>query len=201
MELTSRVLGESFARIADGIESYSDQLNELDAKIGDGDLGVTLTRCARGVRDVIPQLPEDLGMALMVCVQAVTKVSGASFATLLATALLAVAKVMKGRKAVPWKELPGLLQIAEEAMMSRGKTALGEKTIIDAVDAFRSSIQELDDPQEMLKKGATAVDQVIKDLRGSSIKAGRARIWSDKTVGLDDPGMVAFNVMLKTLMV
>lgn len=199
MELTSKVLGAGFARIADGIEFYSDQLNVLDAEIGDGDLGVTLTRCARGVLEVIRQLPEDVGMALMMCVQAVTKVSGASFATLLATALLSVAKVTKGRVAIPWKELPELLQIAEEAMMNRGKTALGEKTIIDAVDAFRISIQGLDDPQEMLKRGVTAVDQAIAKFRGLSIKAGRARIWSEKSIGLDDPGMVAFNAMLKSL--
>jgi len=199
MEFTSKSLGESFARIADGIESHSDRLNALDAEIGDGDLGVTLTRCARGVREIIPQLPEDLGMALMMCVQAVTKVSGASFATLLATALLSIAKVTKGRTEVPWEEFPGLLQVAEEAMMKRGKTALGEKTVIDAVHAFRASIEGLKDPQEMLKRGVTAVDQAIEKFRGSPIKAGRARIWSEKSTGLDDPGMVPLKVMLKSL--
>jgi hypothetical protein len=103
---TSKILGESFGRIATGLESASDQLNAIDAKIGDGDLGVTLTRCGRGVREVIAQFPEDIGMALMMCVQAITKISGASFATLLATALLSVAKVTKGRKEVPWNDIP-----------------------------------------------------------------------------------------------
>jgi len=51
----------------------------------------------------------------------------------------------------------------------------------------------------MLKKGVTAVDEAIESLRGSPIKAGRARIWSEKSIGLDDPGMVAFEVMLKSL--
>jgi phosphoenolpyruvate---glycerone phosphotransferase subunit DhaL len=199
MEFTSKLMGESFARIANGIESYSEQLNALDAKIGDGDLGVTLTRCARGVRGVIPQLPEDIGTALMMCVQAVTKVSGASFATLLATALLSVAKVTKGRKAVSWNELPDLLQVAEEAMMSRGKTALGEKTVIDTVHAFRSSIQGLDDPQKILDIGIKAVNEAVEHFRGYPNKAGRARIWSEKSIGLDDPGMVAFKVMLDSL--
>jgi phosphoenolpyruvate---glycerone phosphotransferase subunit DhaL len=199
MELTSKILGEAFARAADGVESLSEQLNALDAKIGDGDLGVTLTRCARGVREVIPQLPEDIGTALMMCVQAVTKVSGASFATLLATALLSVAKVTEGRKEVPWSELPDLLQAAEEAMLSRGKAVLGEKTVIDAVHAFRSSIQGLEDPQQILDTGLNAVNRAIEDFRGRPIKAGRARIWSEKSIGLDDPGMVAFKVMLDSL--
>jgi phosphoenolpyruvate---glycerone phosphotransferase subunit DhaL len=199
MEFTSKLLGESFARIAHRIESHSEQLNAVDAKIGDGDLGVTLTRCARGVLEVIPQLPEDIGTALMMCVQAVTKVSGASFATLLATALLSVAKVTKGRKAVPWSELPDLLEVAEEAMMSRGKTALGEKTVVDTVHAFRSSIQGLGDPQEILDIGIKAVNEAIEHFRSYPNKAGRARIWSEKSIGLDDPGMVAFKVMLDSL--
>ena len=199
MQFTSKILGETFKRVADGIELHSEQLNAVDAKIGDGDLGVTLTRCARGVREVIAHLPEDIGAALMICVQAVTRVSGASFATLLATALLSVAKLTKGRKAVPYSEMPELLRVAEEAMSSRGKAGLGEKTVLDAVHAFRSSIQGLDDPQEIVAAGSRAVDEALEHFRGLPNKAGRARIWSDKSIGLDDPGMVAFRVMLDSL--
>jgi len=199
MELTSKILGEGFARIANGIESHSELLNTVDAKIGDGDLGVTLTRCARSVQEVIPQLPDDIGTALMMCVQAVTKVSGASFATLLATGLLSVAKATKGRKAVPWHELPDLLQVAEEAMMSRGKAALGEKTVIDSIHAFRSSIQGLDDPQKILDTGIQAVGEAIEHFRSQPIMAGRARIWSERSIGMDDPGMVALKSILDSL--
>ena len=197
--LTSIILGESFGRIAKGLESAADQLNDIDAKIGDGDLGVTLTRCARSVREVIAQFPEDIGMALMMCVQAITKISGASFATLLATALLSVARATKGRKEVPWSDIPELLRAAEEAMMARGKAALGEKTVIDAVNAFRLSTQGLDDPQMVLDTGAQAVREAIEHFRNLPNMAGRARIWSEKSVGLDDPGMVAFMIMVESL--
>ena len=196
---TSKNLGESFGRISTGIESAADRLNEMDAKIGDGDLGVTLTRCGRSVREVIPQFPEDIGTAFMMCVQAITKISGASFATLLATALLSVAKATKGRKEVPWSEIPELLHGAEEAMMARGKAALGEKTVIDTVHAFRLSAQGLDDPQKILDTGTQAVRETIEHFRDQPIKAGRARIWSEKSAGLDDPGMVAFKFMLESL--
>ena len=135
----------------------------------------------------------------MMCVQAVTKVSGASFATLMATAFLSVAKVTKGRKTVPWSELPDLLQVAEDAMASCGKAALGEKTVIDAFHAFRSSIPGLDDPQKILDAGTGAANEAIESFRGRPIKAGRARIWSEKSIGSDDPGMVAFKVMLDNL--
>jgi dihydroxyacetone kinase-like protein len=199
VDFTSKILGESFGRIATALELAAEQLNEIDAKIGDGDLGVTLTRCGRSVREVITQFPEDIGMALMMCVQAITKISGASFATLLATALSSVARVTKGRKEVPWGDIPELLRVAEEAMMARGKSALGEKTVIDTVHAFRLSTQGLDDPQMILDTGAQAVHEAIEHFRYQPNMAGRARIWSEKSVGLDDPGMVAFKIMVESL--
>ena len=199
MGLTSKVLAESLSRVAKNIETRADELNGLDAKIGDGDLGVTLTRCARSVTEILPTLPEDVGKAFMNCVQAVTKVSGASFATLLATSFMAVAKATKGRAEVPWGEVSDLLRIARDAMMARGKAALGEKTVIDAVEAARFATASLDDPQRIVEAAIRAVQEVIERMRSLPNQAGRARIWSEKSVGLDDPGMVAFKFMLESL--
>jgi dihydroxyacetone kinase-like protein len=36
-------------------------------------------------------------------------------------------------------------------------------------------------------------------MRNQPNKAGRARIWGEKSVGLDDPGMIAFKLMLESL--
>jgi phosphoenolpyruvate---glycerone phosphotransferase subunit DhaL len=47
MGLSTGILQESLGRIAAKVEMAADELNALDAKIGDGDLGVTLNRCAR----------------------------------------------------------------------------------------------------------------------------------------------------------
>jgi dihydroxyacetone kinase-like protein len=199
MGLTTQVLAESFGRVAKKAESYADELNRLDAEIGDGDLGVTLTRCSRGVMEILPTLPEDLGLALMRCVQTITKVSGASFATLLATGLMAVAKEAKERKEIPWSEISNLLRVAEEAMMARGKATIGEKTLIDGVESARSATAGLDDPRSILEAAIRAANEAIERMRIQPNKAGRARIWSEKSMGLDDPGMVAFKLMLESL--
>ena len=201
MGFNSKVLAESLGRIARSIEMRADELNALDAKIGDGDLGVTLTRCARGILEILPRLPEDIGMVFMSCVQAITKVSGASFATLLATSFMGVAKATKGRSEVPWEEVSDLLGIARDAMMARGKAALGEKTVIDAVEAARLATVGLDDPGAILDAAIKVVNEVIDRMRNQPNQAGRARIWSEKSIGLDDPGMVAFRLMLESLWV
>ena len=199
MGLTSNTLKEGLGRVVDKMALFSDELNSLDGKIGDGDLGVTLTRCAKGVREVLPSLPEDLGMALMSVVQAVTKVSGASFATLLAGGLMAAAKAVRGRFDLSWEEVPDLFRIAQEAMMARGKAALGEKTVIDALEAARSSTVGLRDPGTILESALKGVSETIDRMRNQPIQSGRARIWAEKSIGLDDPGMIAFKRILESL--
>ena len=199
MALTSKELAEGFALVAAKMETSGDELNALDAQIGDGDLGVTMIRISRGVSEVLDDLPDDVGMAFMKCVQAITKVSGSSYATLVATALMSAAKACKGRDQVPWSEVSALLNGAAVAMMARGKSELGDKTVIDALDGARAAADGLDDPAEILAAVAAAVDGVIETMRDKPNRVGRARIWAEESVGLDDPGMIAFRRMIDGL--
>ena len=96
MALTTPVLADGLRRIAAHMDTVADELNALDGQLGDGDLGVTMTRGGRALQDILPTLPRDVGMALMACAQAITKVSGSSYGTLLATGLLAAAKATRG---------------------------------------------------------------------------------------------------------
>jgi len=43
------------------------------------------------------------------------------------------------------------------------------------------------------------VQQTIDDFRDKPCQIGRARIFQDKSIGLDDPGMVAFKRLLEGL--
>ena len=199
MALTSKELAAGFARVAAKMENVGDELNALDAQIGDGDLGVTMIRISRGVSEVLDDLPDDVGMAFMKCVQAITKVSGSSYATLVATALMSAAKACKGREEVEWSDVSALLNGAAIAMMARGKSELGDKTVIDALDAAGAAASGLDDPAEIIAAIATAVDGVIETMRDKPNRVGRARIWAEKSVGLDDPGMIAFRRMISGL--
>ncbi len=199
MSLTVPVLSAGLARIAAHMEVAADSLNALDGQLGDGDLGVTMVRGGREVDKVLPTLPADLGMALMACAQAFTRASGSSYGTLLATALLSAAKATKGRTEAPWSEVPVLLEGALQAMMARGKASLGDKTVLDALNAAIRAIEGMDDPAKMLAAASAAVDATLERMRGEPAKIGRARIFADRSVGLDDPGQVAFREILRGL--
>lgn len=199
MALTTTVLADGLRRVAIHMESVADTLNVLDGQLGDGDLGVTMTRGGRALQEILPTLPADVGLALMACAQAITKVSGSSYGTLLATGLLAAAKATRGRTEVAWSETASLLRAALAAMMARGKAALGDKTVLDALDAAAGAAEGKTEPEEILRSAAKAVDATLERMRGMQARIGRARIFAERSVGLDDPGMRAFQEMLRGL--
>ena len=174
-------------------------LTELDAKIGDGDLGVTLLKAFRELDRLKDGFPEDLGAALMQAAAAVMKVSSSSFGTLFASGLMATAKTTKGKTSVPLTALPSLLDGVVQAMMARGKASLGDKTVLDALDAGSRAMEGQTEPVAMREAAARAVDAALDTFRDKPNKVGRARIFGDKTEGLDDPGMVAVKVMIAGL--
>ena len=197
MGLTSSDLHAAATRLAAVAATVEGELNGLDGQLGDGDLGITV---ATGWKEVANEtLPDDVGMAFLAASKAFQRVSSSSYGTLTATALMAAAKKTKGRTDVPWSEVPGLVAAARDAMMERGKGALGDKSVLDIVDAVAQAIAGMDDPGAMATAATAAAESTLTAFRGKPNRLGRARMFGDKTIGMDDPGMRAFQRLVAGL--
>jgi dihydroxyacetone kinase-like protein len=196
MALTVNSLRQGVATILAALETEHERLTALDGQIGDGDLGITLIKAFRELDRTRDTWPDDVGTALMQGAGAVSKVSSSSFGTLLATSMMAAAKLTRGRTDVAWSEVPGFFDKAVEAMMARGKASLGDKTVMDAVSGAAKAGAGKDDPAELLAALRQGTDQAMAEFRDRPNKIGRARIFAERTIGMDDPGMVAFKVMI-----
>ena len=190
-------LQDQLPQLAEHLESSSEELNGLDAKLGDGDLGVTMVRGSRQLLEIREELPDDWGMALLKCAQAFTKTSGSSYGTILATGLMAMAKQKKVQAEIDPSEWADLLKVALEAMQKRGKAELGQKTVLDPLSAIQKKLES--NPNSSLSDLIEVVQQTIDDFRDKPCQIGRARIFQEKSIGLDDPGMVAFKRLLEGL--
>ncbi len=191
MTLTVADLRGAIDRLTAAMEREFDALNAADGALGDGDLGVTLTRGMRAISDLRPGLPDDLGQALLACAQAFTKTSGSSYGTLMATGLMAMAKALRGRTGVEASEVSALIAAARDAMQARGKAELGGKTVLDSLDAMAKATEGLSDPAEVARAAADAARTAQEEMRPHLATIGRARIFGEKTRGMDDPGMLA----------
>jgi len=199
MPLTVASLRYAIERNLTAIEVESEHLTSLDGQIGDGDLGITLLKAFRELDKIKETLPDDVGMALMQCASAVSRVSSSSFGTLFATCLMTAARQAKGSTAVAWSQVPDYLHKSVEAMMARGKASLGDKTVMDAVSASAKAGEGRDDPQALLAAAKAGIAATLLEFRDKPNKVGRARIFAERTIGMDDPGMVAFKVMVDAL--
>lgn len=197
-EMTAASIHSAMSRIKTGILAHVDELNERDGALGDGDLGVTLARSME-LFSTQPPGGEDIGMVLLGYAKLLTGTVGSTYGTLAATGLMAAAKQTKGRTAVPWGEVSSLLGVAGAAMAARGKSQLGDKTVLDALDSARKATENIDDPKKLASAAAQAVNETIAEFRMRPFNQGRARIWGEKGLGMDDPGMVAFRYIVESL--
>jgi dihydroxyacetone kinase-like protein len=199
MTLTAADLRAAIPRLAAAMERAFDALNAADGALGDGDLGVTLTRGMRAMNAAAPGLPDDLGQALLACAQAFTRTSGSSYGTLMATGLMSMAKTLRGREGVEPAEIAGLIAGARDAMQARGKAELGGKTVLDSLDAMAKATEGLGDPAAVAAAAADAAAAAQAALRDRPATIGRARIFGERTVGMDDPGMLAMTAIAAAL--
>ena len=189
--LDKSALQEAISRLDSVMKAQFDVLNEADGKLGDGDLGITMTRGMAAIIDIADDLPADLGVAILKCAQAFTKTSGSSFGTLMALALMAIAKEIKGQTAIQPADISALVTIARDQIQTRGKAEIGGKTVLDSLDAIVHSTADLSTLDHVKEKAVVAVDAALEKLRHKPASIGRAGMFVEKSIGLDDPGMLA----------
>ena len=195
-KVTAADLHDALARIAAAMSTAAAELNAADAALGDGDIGITVSR---GFAEAAAaELPDDLGLAFMECAKAFQRVSSSSFGTLLATAAMSVAKTLKGRTQFDVAEVPSLAEAALAAMMARGKGSLGDKTVLDVLDAIARATRGVA-ASEVYGRARTAAQATLEDFKGKPNKLGRARMFAEASVGRYDPGQLALVSILEGL--
>jgi phosphoenolpyruvate---glycerone phosphotransferase subunit DhaL len=194
--IDSAAISAALSRIARGCEAAKDELCAADGELGDGDLGITV---AQGFGEIAKEaLPADLGMAFLACAKTFQRVSSSSLGTLIATAFMAAAKDTKGKTEIGSDEVPRLLALARDAMMARGKGNLGDKTVLDSVDAVARALDGKT-AGEACAAAVGAAARTIEDFRGKPCKLGRARMFAEKSAAAADPGQLAFLRIVEAL--
>ncbi|MGV8918072.1 MAG: dihydroxyacetone kinase subunit L [Pseudomonas sp.] len=167
-------------------------LNQADAVIGDGDTGGMLARVLAGMAQLDLTTEKDLGMAFASLARSALANTGSSLGTLFATGLLSIAKETRGSPNLDWARLGELLAGARDAMLARGGASLGDKTVLDALDAVAHAVKGAISPVEVADHAVLAAKTALQTFRSKPCNVGRARMFAEKSIGIDDPGMLAF---------
>ena len=190
---TTKLLIETMAR---RVIASAQELTELDRAIGDGDHGINMERGFEAVLAQVDQLAaQGLGNALIgVGTTLVLKVGGAS-GPLYGTLFMALGKAWPAE--ATREQVTEALARALEAVKARGKSDIGQKTMLDVLGPVLSLVREGDQglPSRLRATAAAAASATVpmKAIRG------RASFLGERSIGHLDPGARSSALMVEAV--
>ncbi len=195
-------------RMAQDVSAQAEALRALDAAIGDGDLGITITLGFQAIVEGLPALADeattpDIANTLMKSGMAFNRKAASTFGALLATMMMRAARVAKGKAAIDLPTLAEMFAAAADGVRERGKSEVGDKTLLDALvpaaQALARAAAEGATLAEGLQRAADAAEEGARATISMKSKIGRAAWFADRTEGVQDPGAMAVSLMIRSL--
>lgn len=175
--MSAQLIARLIDACVDTVVRNADELTALDSAIGDGDHGLNMQRGFEAVaaarEDIAAQpLQQALHKAGMTLVM---KVGGAS-GPLYGSALMAMAKADGS--------LVEMLHAAVNAVKSRGKSDVGEKTMLDVLVPVLDAVKAGADADSVRE----TADRAVIATREMLATKGRASFLGERSIGHIDPG-------------
>jgi dihydroxyacetone kinase-like protein len=200
--LTSDDLHAILQAVASDMEARVEELRELDAALGDGDLGITVQLASGAMADTPKSVQEDVGLMLAGLGISINKVSPSTFGTLLASAFLGAGAAARGKSKVALDDLVAMGYGAVEGIKKRGKAEVGNKTMLDAlvpaVEAFKKEVEVSGSAAQAFAVAVSASERGMQATAEMTAKYGRASWRREESVGLRDAGATAMHYLIQS---
>jgi phosphoenolpyruvate---glycerone phosphotransferase subunit DhaL len=174
-----------FETVAQRVIASADELTDLDRAIGDGDHGANMRRGFEAVLAAVDELSaKNLGESLKgVGTTLVMKVGGAS-GPLYGTLFMSLGKTLEDE--VTCEQVADAFAAAIDAVKARGKSDVGQKTMLDVLFPVLSVLREGGTGLPVrLKAAAKAAAEETIPMRAIR---GRASFLGERSIGHMDPG-------------
>ncbi len=193
---------EFLRMLSEEMPQHKDELRELDAQIGDGDLGITISIGMKAIADELPDLEgEEPGTTLAKAGMAFNREAASTFGAIFATALMSAGKHIKGKGEIEVEDLPGMVEAAASGVSARGGAKPGEKTILDVLlpmaTTLESKVAEGASLPEAVEAAHETCCEALEDTKEMEAKHGRGGWLKEKSLGIQDPGSTAICLMVE----
>jgi dihydroxyacetone kinase-like protein len=191
-------------RALEQLAASRDELRDLDAAMGDGDLGITVSKGCEAVRARLPGLADpNPATVLRTAGAAVAAANPSTMAALVGGALLAAAKAVGEAESIDRRLAAQALDAAEQSIATRGKSAVGDKTILDAIAPSRAELDagaaDSATAEAVLDAMVVAASRGVAATAGLQSRRGRAAWLGERSIGHPDPGATAYLRLLEAL--
>jgi dihydroxyacetone kinase-like protein len=191
----------TIATVAVSNEKY---FGELDAVVGDGDFGYSM---ARGFELVLQDWDSfdraDIGTFLKRVAVVITSRIGGTSGPLWGTAFLRAGAAAGTAAELDGDLIVAMLRAAVEGIKKRGRSDVGDKTLLDAlvpaIDVIEAQLGQGAGPAATLRAAAVEARARAEGTRGMQAMRGRASYTGERSIGSLDAGAVAVAVMFEAL--
>ncbi len=195
------VVVRTIATVAVDNEKY---FGDLDAVVGDGDFGYSM---ARGFELVLQNWDDfdrtDIGTFLKKIAVVITSRIGGTSGPIWGTAFLRAGATAGTAAKLEPAQIVAMLRASIEGIKARGRSDVGDKTLLDAlvpaVDTIEEHIGQEHDTATTLRAAAVTAREQAEATRPMQAMRGRASYTGERSIGTLDAGAVAVAVMFEAI--
>ena len=176
-----------------------DYLNDLDKKVGDGDIGTGLYNSSSKVLTLLPYL--DLDEDFKNSVKKIGEDIGASFGgtsgPLYMSFLLRASDFLEPKfNENKINNYLNALKYGTEMIQKVGKAEKGDRTMLDYLLNMCELFEKVDNLEDLKKVFNENNNKILDDVKLLKGKRGRSSYLDGKEIGFDEPGCVLVNMWL-----
>ncbi|WP_210145649.1 dihydroxyacetone kinase subunit DhaL [Staphylococcus sp. GDK8D75P] len=205
MTLTSETYKSFILALAELFEEQKDNLCELDRKIGDGDHGVTMNIGYQAVKSTIHnelQVQDDIAKISVAVGKSFLDAVGSSVGPLYASGFLKSAVAVKNKTELDDTDLYQFWIAFSKGIKARGKTEIGDKTMIDTLEPFYLSLETSKSQtinfKEAFEIALLEAKKGMESTKDIVSNKGRSKRLGYRSQGHVDPGAMSEYLMLNT---
>jgi dihydroxyacetone kinase-like protein len=190
--------------IARSVLENEQYFSELDGVVGDGDFGYSIARGFEKVLQEWDNLDHSLpGNFLKKIAQVIMGSVGGVSGSIWGTSFLRAGGSLGTKTEIERTDVIAMFRAAIEGIKIRGKTDLGDKTLLDAlvpaVDRLEKAFNEGKDTATALEEAAVVARESAEATRPMIAKKGRAAYTGERSIGTLDAGAVAMAVLFEAV--
>lgn len=179
---------------------WKEFLVELDGRMGDGDLGLTMAKAFAAACDELVDTAEtDIGKIFMKAGMQMAKAAPSTMGTLMGTGFMRGGKAVAGKAELTTADLADFFQAFVAGIMERGKAQPGDKTVIDALKPAADTLAKFstEDPTKALSAALSAAEKGLESTKDMIAQHGRIAYYKEQSKGQEDPGATAGVILIK----
>lgn len=191
-------LGALIGAMARRVAAERDALNRLDAGLGDGDHGGSIsTAFAVAVEEIEALEDKTVSAIWLATAKALMNRMGGASGAIFGTFFLKGVASLRDAERLSKDAMAALLTAGLDGVKTRGKADVGDKTMVDALEPAAAAFSEAGDYSAAWAAAAQAARIGAESTRGLVARQGRAKFLGERAIGQQDPGATTIALMFE----